>query len=127
MISANPAIIAGNSVTYSPVKASFLCNFPFLLQRPVPSDFYRTENVFFLSGSLFEKSDYLLPAGEYLCLFYQGSLKKTKLLLPRLFDYANAQKLTITGHPMELCHIDGYETDDEREYVIELELPVSSH
>lgn len=88
------------------------------------SDFYRTENVFFLSGSLSEKNDYFLPAGEYLCLFYQGSLRKTKLLLPRLFDYADAQKLTVTGHPIELCHIDGYETDDEKEYVIELELPV---
>jgi len=28
---------------------------------------------------------------------------------------------------MELCHIDSYETNRESEYVIELELPVSSH
>lgn len=47
--------------------------------------------------------------------------------MPSLYAYAKEHHLTVTGHPMELCHIDSYETNRESEYVIELELPVSSH
>ena len=91
------------------------------------SDYYRTENVFFLTDSTKTKTDTFLPAGEYLCLYYHGSLKQTKQLMPSLYAYAKEHHLTVTGHPMELCHIDSYETNRESEYVIELELPVSSH
>ena len=73
------------------------------------------------------KTDTFLPAGEYLCLYYHGSLKQTKQLMPSLYAYAREHHLTVTGHTMELCHIDSYETNRESEYVIELELPVSSH
>ena len=60
-------------------------------------------------------------------MYYHGSLKQTKQLMPSLYAYAKEHHLTVTGHPMELCHIDSYETNRESEYVIELELPVSSH
>lgn len=89
------------------------------------SEYYRTENVFFLTGHTNTDTDTFLPAGRYLCLFYHGSLKKTKQLMPSLYAYAGEHHLTVTGHPMELCHIDSYETNKESEYVIELELPVN--
>ena len=47
--------------------------------------------------------------------------------MPSLYAYAKEHHLTVTGHPMELCHIDSYETNRESEYVIELALPVRSH
>ena len=88
------------------------------------SDYYRTENVFFLSSPAPAKSTYSLPAGNYLCLYYHGSLKQTKERMPSLYEYAKAQQLKVIGHPIELCHIDSYETNQENEFVIELELPV---
>lgn len=89
------------------------------------SDYYRTKNVFFYSESLNYQSNYSLPAGHYLSLYYTGSLKKTKKLLPSLYEYAKNHGLKVTGDPIEFGHIDSYETNHEEEYVIELELPVS--
>jgi len=89
------------------------------------SDYYRTKNVFFYSESLNYQSNYSLPAGRYLSLYYVGSLKKTKELLPSLYRYAEEHHLKTCGDPVEFGHIDSYETNHENEYVIELELPVS--
>lgn len=88
------------------------------------SDYYRTKNVFFLADMLTSDSNYFLPAGKYLSVTYQGSLKQTKQLMPGLFKYAEKNGFIITGDPIELCHIDSYETSEEAEFVIELELPV---
>lgn len=90
------------------------------------SDYYRTANVFFLIKDPQMQGDFTLPEGDYLSLYYRGSLKKTKQLMPRLLDYAKKNQLSVSGLPMELCHIDSYETAEEEEYVIELQLPVRS-
>ncbi|MCD7826223.1 MAG: MerR family transcriptional regulator [Clostridiaceae bacterium] len=88
------------------------------------SAFYRTKNVFFLADMLSNESNYFLPAGKYLCITYRGSLVKTKQLLPKLFSYAKKHNLSINGDPIEMCHIDSYETSVTDEFYIELELPV---
>ena len=90
------------------------------------SDLYRTENVFFLSEILPAESNYALEEGDYLSLTYRGAYTKTKQLMYKLFDYAKEHDLTITGHPIEISHIDEYETSDMREYIIEIQLPVSA-
>lgn len=91
------------------------------------SDYYRTKNVFFYSATGNYRSNYSLPGGKYLSLTYTGSLKKTKQLMPDLFRYAKTHRLKVIGDPIEFCHIDNYETNDENEYVTELQLPVSSN
>ena len=50
---------------------------------------------------------------------------KTKKLMPGMFDYAKEHQLTITGDPVEFCHIDNYETSNEEEYIIEIQIPVA--
>ncbi|MDD7209753.1 MAG: MerR family transcriptional regulator [Lachnospiraceae bacterium] len=90
------------------------------------SDYLRTKNIFFL-GNLFSlEYNYSLPAGYYLCIFYRGSLKKTKQLVPKLYQYAKRHKLRVIGDPIEMCHIDDYETSKEEEFLIEVELPVEN-
>ena len=89
------------------------------------SDYYRTQNVFFLTNQPSVTGNYTLPAGDYLSLYYCGSLTKTKKLMPKLYAYAKAHHLDISGSPIELCHIDSYETSRIEEYRIELQLPVS--
>ena len=90
------------------------------------SDYYRTKNVFFYSATGNYQSNYSLPAGKYLSLTYTGSLKKTKQLMPSLYQYAKTHRMKVLGDPIEFCHIDNYETTDENEYITELELPVSN-
>lgn len=87
--------------------------------------YYRTKNVFFSAPYLSpDECNYVLPAGKYLSLTYRGALTKTKELLPQLYTYAKDHQLEITGDPVEMCHIDDYETNNEREYIIELQLMV---
>lgn len=89
------------------------------------SDYYRTKNVFFYSPSFSaERCNFTLPAGLYLSILYKGPLKKTKKLLPTLYEYAEKNNLSPSGDPIEFCHIDDYETSNEEEYLIEIQLPV---
>lgn len=95
------------------------------IENSNPESLYlRTKNVFFYSNTLLYHSNYTLPAGKYLSLTYKGPLSKTKILLPKLFDYAKKHHLKVIGEPMEFCHIDNYETAEEEEYLTELQLAV---
>lgn len=88
--------------------------------------YYRTKNVFFYASSLpVDDCNYFLPAGKYLSTIYRGPYSKTKKLMPGMFAYAKEHQLVITGDPIEFCHIDNYETSNEEEYVIEIQIPVS--
>lgn len=89
------------------------------------SAYYRTKNVFFYSDSLNkEECNYTLPEGLYLSVLYRGPLTKTKELLPGLYDYAKTHGYSVLQEPIEFCYIDEYETSNEAEYLIELQLPV---
>lgn len=85
---------------------------------------YRTRNVFFYSPCLNIQSNHTLPAGTYLSACYRGDFSHTRKLLPEMLSYANSHQMTVTGDPMEFCHIDRYETSVIEEYLIELQVPV---
>lgn len=85
--------------------------------------YFRTRNVFFYTPLLTrEECNFFLPAGTYLTLLYQGPLSRTKELYPSMLSYAQTHGLTLTGDPMEFCHIDEYETNRESEYVTEIQI-----
>ncbi len=88
--------------------------------------YFHTENVFFFSENSFYESNYTLAAGMYLSIFYKGNHSQTKLLMPKLFDYATSHNLVPNGSPIEFCYIDSYETFLESEFITELQLPVIS-
>lgn len=89
------------------------------------SSYYRTKNAFFYADTLPKKAcNYTLPQGTYLSIIYRGPLTKTKELLPLLYTYARKHSFDITGDPIEFCYVDEYETNDENEYLIEIQLPV---
>ncbi len=88
------------------------------------SEYLRTKNVFFYSNRMLYHSNYVMPAGKYLSLSYRGSLRKTKQLIPKLYQYAKTHHLKVISDPIEMCHIDDYETADENEYLTELQLAV---
>jgi DNA-binding transcriptional MerR regulator/effector-binding domain-containing protein len=86
--------------------------------------YYRTKNIFFFSKNQLYQTNYTLPQGKYLSLVYRGPLTRTKELMPQLFDYAKGHHLKIAGDPIEMCHLDEYETDNCDEFITELQLPV---
>lgn len=88
------------------------------------SDYYRTKNLFFYSTMISYESNYSLPAGKYLSVTYQGPLTGTKKFVPKLAEYAKTHHLKTIGDPIEFCHIDDYETADEKEYITEIQWAV---
>ena len=88
------------------------------------SDYYRTKNVFFMSDDITSFSNHKLESGDYLSLSYQGNLKNTKKYMPKLFKYAEERGLTVKGSPIEICRIDNYETLNEEEFIIEIQMAV---
>lgn len=88
------------------------------------SDYYKTENVFFYSENSSYAGNYFLPSGKYLSLFYRGNLKQTKKYVPKMLSFAKQHSLEIVSHPIEIGHIDCYETLDEEEFITEIQIPV---
>lgn len=73
-----------------------------------------------------ENFDAILPAGDYLCLTVKGSYKTIPAAWKTLFDYMHAQDLSAAGDPMELYIIDNHDTNDESEYITQLQVPLQT-
>lgn len=77
------------------------------------SVFYVTED---------DNYDTEIPAGRYLCLSVQGPYRHIPLAWEDLFSYMKRQGLTAAGDPMELYIIDNHDTNDENEYMTQLQV-----
>lgn len=87
----------------------------------------RTKNVFFYSPEPIYDSNYTLPAGQYLSVIYPGNYDNTKKWVQKMIDYAEKKHMDILSDPIELCHINEYETGIQSEHVIEVQIQVKSH
>ncbi len=77
------------------------------------SAFYVTEGDFF---------DAILPEGKYLCLTVKGGYKSIPAAWDTLFHHAAAHGLQPVGDPLELYIIDNHDTNDETEYITQLQV-----
>ncbi len=77
--------------------------------------------VFILSH---DSGETVIPAGSYASIVYCGAYRNNGTAFAKLFSYLDAEKLTALGDPMQIYHIDMYETEDENEYVTEILLPI---
>ena len=85
---------------------------------------FETKGVFFYSDTLLYNSNYSLPAGKYLSIFYKGPSPRTKLAVDKLITFAKEHHMKIVGDPIEFCHIDDYETSIDDECLTEIQLPI---
>ncbi len=90
------------------------------------SDYLWTKSVFFHSDYLNLPNNDTLEAGDYLCLSYRGSSKKTKGFVQEMYQYAREHNYQVLGYPIEMCIIDDCETALEEEYLTTLQLLVST-
>lgn len=86
----------------------------------------RTKNVFFYSPKPMYDSNYTLPAGKYLSVIYSGSYDYTKEWVNKMFLYAKEHSLKIISDPIEFGYINEYETTDENENIIEVQMQIES-
>lgn len=87
----------------------------------------RTKNVFFYSPEPIYDSNYTLPAGQYLSVSYPGDYDNTKKWVQKMLDYTEQNQLEVISDPIELCHINEYETAVQEEHVIKVQIPVKTH
>lgn len=70
----------------------------------------------------YEEYDSLLPAGYYLCMTVKGGYENMKAEWEKLLEYAQRHELETTGDGIELYLIDNHDTNDESEFLTELQL-----
>lgn len=66
----------------------------------------------------------VLKEGEYLSLTFTGGYNKADNYYKKLKEYIEKNNLKVDGEILELYKIDIYETDNEEEFVTEIQIPV---
>lgn len=73
-----------------------------------------------------EQGGQKLPGGGYLCVTYRGAYHQSALWGRKLIEYAKNHGLFPTGDLLELLWLDIHTSSDEKEYITQLQLPVSA-
>lgn len=79
-------------------------------------------SVFYVTEA--EDFDAMIPAGNYLCLTVPGSYRRIPEAWKSIFRYMDENGLCAAGDPMELYIIDNHDTNDEKEYITQLQVPL---
>ena len=81
---------------------------------------------FILCGKKYKKSKYfkVLPAGHYVCAYYNGKWGTYTEILKRTADYMQENQLKQDGTFYQIYQIDITLTDYFDETIIELQIPV---
>ena len=72
-----------------------------------------------------DSGETVIPAGRYASIVYRGAYRGNGAAFATLLAYLDTEKLTALSDPMQIYHIDMYETEEESEYVTEILLPVA--
>ncbi|MGI9278621.1 MAG: MerR family transcriptional regulator [Endozoicomonas sp.] len=67
-----------------------------------------------------------LAEGEYLCAHFRGEYANAFRLYPAIRRYMQDHGLELSGSVVEIYQIDIHETDDENEFLTEIQVPVRS-
>lgn len=71
-----------------------------------------------------EEKGEILKEGYYLSLFFKGSYKDAYKYYEILKSYILEKQYTVIGEILEIYHIEVHITEDEKEYVTEIQIPV---
>ena len=91
------------------------------IQSGIPNVF---DSVFFIMNDTFDDYNLELPAGLYLCCFYQGSYSQNAKQVQALLEYAKQNRLEICGTPFEIYEIDNRDTVQEDEFLTQIQVLV---
>ncbi len=86
-------------------------------------DFYQGVFCFVEDDAPFH--DFVLEAGDFLCVTYRGPHDQSAVYAELIIDHALANGYEILGLPIEVCLIDVHDTSNKEEYVTEIQMPVA--
>ncbi|AMO54671.1 hypothetical protein GZ77_24305 [Endozoicomonas montiporae] len=92
-------------------------------------DFHKGNHAHYCGSFIFDKlADKEIPAGDYLCLDFQGEYSQQNIdeQYFRMKAYMKTYSLELAGSVVEIYKLDIHETDDEQEYLTEIQIPVRS-
>lgn len=81
-------------------------------------------SIFFILEDCMQTSDFILPKGTYLSIYFRGHYHQTPSKIKELLSYAHSHGYIILGEPIELCHIDNRHTKNPNEFVSEIQIHV---
>ncbi len=85
---------------------------------------YAVKEVFILNKYLSMEPSFILPAGEYLSVAYNGRISKSRIWGEKMLKYAEENHILTEGDMFEFCVIDYYETDVPEEYITLLQIKI---
>ncbi|WP_166082650.1 MerR family transcriptional regulator [Erysipelothrix anatis] len=83
------------------------------------------QSVFFIGDEETDDYDFILPAGTYISIFYQGSYKKSVANLKKIINVAHEHGYTSDNRPFEIYRIDNRYTQNESEFLTEVQLKLN--
>lgn len=83
----------------------------------------RYSGTFLLEG----QGDEILEGGSYLSLIFKGPYSQSEEYYNMIKRYIRKRDLRVAGDILELYKIDIYETEDENEFVTEIQVPVKEN
>ena len=81
-------------------------------------------SVFFVLDEAEAECDFVLPAGNYLSYFYQGSYQQNGQRIKELLSYASGCGMASQGEPFELYAVDNRYTAKEAEFLTEIQMRI---
>jgi DNA-binding transcriptional MerR regulator len=85
-----------------------------------------TKEIFIVNNSFSVPASFVLPAGKYLTVAYQGNFSKSGHWSKKLFQYAKENHISLEGDLFEFNIIDYYETDLSTEFLTLLQIKIAA-
>ncbi|PRR78557.1 HTH-type transcriptional regulator ZntR [Clostridium liquoris] len=83
------------------------------------------KSVFCLLDDSENNYNLLLQGAHYVCISYKGSYSSNKQYIDKLFSFIKENNYKIISEPIEIYKIDVHETSLQKEYLTEIQVPVS--
>lgn len=77
------------------------------------------------SASYYTSLSRSIPAGHFICGFFEGRMLDRKPCLEKLLAYIRTHNMKIVGDTIQINHIDDNLTDSSAEFLYEIQVPVS--
>lgn len=92
-------------------------------------DLYKGEkdifnSVFFILDYDDPEYDFVLPAGEYLSLYYRGDYRQSSDRIFDVLNYAKEKGYQLLGDPFEIYEIDNRDTINNEEFLTEIQVRI---
>ncbi|MEK3882009.1 MerR family transcriptional regulator [Paenibacillus sp. PL2-23] len=81
-------------------------------------------SVFFLMEKGTKEWDFMLPAGQYLSLYYRGDYSQSSEKIQQVLSYAQEKGLPTVGEPFEIYEVDNRDTIRSEEFLTEIQIRV---